>query len=108
MRRARSRILTHYLQYRCDAAGGVGEVLDFFGEERAVEDGAFAVGEPFLEDLVAAELVVPDGGGDVAPVGAVVEVYVEGGVAEDGGGLALGDLFGCGAGRSTVRGPGRA
>ena len=49
--------------------------------EGAVEDFMLAVGEPFLEDLVAAELVVPDGGGDVSPVGAVVEVYVEGGVA---------------------------
>ena len=33
-----------------------------------------SVGEPFLEDLVAAELVAPDGGGDVAPPGATVQV----------------------------------
>ena len=41
----------------------VGEVLDFFGFEGAVEDVAFAVGEPFFEDLVAAQFVGPDGGG---------------------------------------------
>ena len=37
-----------------DPAGGFGEVLDFVGLERPAEDGAFAVGEPLLEDLVAA------------------------------------------------------
>ena len=35
------------------------------------QDGAFSVGEPLLEDLVASELVGPDGGWDVSPVGAV-------------------------------------
>ena len=44
----------------------------------------FAVGEPFLEDLVAAKFVVSDVGGDVLPVGAAVEVDVVGGLAEDG------------------------
>ena len=43
----------------------IGEVLDFFWLEGAVEDVAFAVGEPFLGDLVAAEFVGPDGGGGV-------------------------------------------
>ena len=73
-------------QYSPDTSGGVGEVLHLFGLEGAFEDGVFAVGEPFLEDLVAAELVAPDVGGHVAPVGAVVEVDVEGGIAEDGRG----------------------
>ena len=57
-------------------------MLDFLGVERALEDVSLAVGEPLLEHLVAAQLVAPDGGGDVAPVGAVVEIDVEGGVAE--------------------------
>ena len=61
-------------------------MLHLFGLEGAFEDGVFAVGEPLLEDLVAAEFVAPDVGGDVAPVGAVVEVDVEGGFAEDGRG----------------------
>ena len=52
--------------------------------EGAAKDDAFAVGEPFLEDLVAAELVAPDGGGDVAPEGAGVQVDVERGLAEGG------------------------
>ena len=42
----------------------------------------FPVREPLLEDLVATELVVPDGGGDVTPVSPVVQVHVEGGVAQ--------------------------
>ena len=57
-------------------------MLHLLGVERAGEDVALAVGEPLLEHLVAAELVAPDGGGDVAPVGAVVEVDVERGVAD--------------------------
>ena len=71
-------------QYRPDPPGRIGEVLDFFGLEGAVKDVAFAIGEPFLEHLVAAEFVGPDGGGDVAPEGAVVQVYIEGGFTERG------------------------
>ena len=44
----------------------------------------FAAGEPFLEDLVAAEFVGPDGGGDVAPESAVVQLHVEGGLTKLG------------------------
>ena len=72
--------------------------MDFFGVEGPAQDFVLAVGEPLLEDLVAAELVVPYGGGDVAPVCAVVEAHVEGGVAEGGGGVAQGGLLRCGAG----------
>ena len=49
-----STLIRHQVEYSCDAAGGVGEVLDFLGVEGAVEDFVLAVGEPFLEDLVAA------------------------------------------------------
>ena len=73
-------------------------MLDFCGLEGAVENRLFAVGEPFLEDLVAAEFVAPDVGGDVAPVGAVVEVDVVGGLAEVGDGVAEGFSFGGGVG----------
>ena len=59
-------------------------MLHFLRAERAAQDGALAVGEPFLEDLVAAEAVVPDGGGDVAPEGVGVELDFEGGLAEGG------------------------
>ena len=37
-----------------DPAGCFGEVLDLVGLEGPAEDGALAVGEPLLEDLVAA------------------------------------------------------
>ena len=67
-----------------DSAGGVGEMLDFFGRERALQDRALAIGEPFLEHLVAAKFVGPYSGGDVAPVGAGVEVDVGGCLAERG------------------------
>ena len=46
----------------------MGEVLDFFGLEGAAYDRLFAVGEPLLEELGAAEFVLPDVGGDALPV----------------------------------------
>jgi len=84
---------SYEVQYRPNPPGGVGEMLDFFGFEGAVEDGAFAVGEPFFEDLVAAEFVGPDRGGDIAPEGAVVQVDIEGGFAERGYAIAHRCLF---------------
>ena len=68
-------------------------MLDLLRSERAGEDVALAVGEPFLEDLVAAELVAPDGGRDVAPPGAAVQLDVEGGLAEDGACVVEGGAF---------------
>ena len=68
-------------------------MLDFLRSQLASEDIAFAVGKPFLEDLIAAELVVPDLSGDVAPEGAVVQVDVEGGRAEGRDGGAHGSAF---------------
>ena len=72
-------------QYRCDTPCGVREVLDFFRVQRASEDVLLTVGEPFLEDLVAAELVAPEGAG--------VQVHVERGQAEGGEGVAQGGAF---------------
>ena len=43
--------------------------LDLLQAKRASQNGAFAVGEPLLEYLTAAEPVAPDGGGDIAPEG---------------------------------------
>ena len=54
-----------------DAPNSIGEMLDLFVSERPAEDLSLPVGQP-LEDLVAAKLVVPDRGGNVTPVGAVV------------------------------------
>ena len=51
-------------QYSTCLPSRIGVVLDFLGVKRAAEDVALAVGEPLLEDLAAAELVAPDGGGD--------------------------------------------
>ena len=68
-------------------------MLDFLGSQRAGEEGAFAVGEPLLEHLVAAEFVAPDVGGDVAPEGVGVQVDVEGGVAQGGEGGGEGGAF---------------
>lgn len=50
---------------------------DFPGRQVAAEDRAFAVGQPLLENLGAAEFVAPDRSGDVAPEGGVVQVDVE-------------------------------
>ena len=74
-------------------------MLDFFRLERTAKDIAFPVGEPFLEDLVAAELVAPDGGGYVAPEGVSVEIHVEDGLGSTGKGIAQ---------RGEARSPARA
>ena len=55
-------------------------------------------GNGLLEDLVAAELVASHGGGHVAPVGAVVQVNVEVGVAEYRCRVAQGGPFDRGVG----------
>ena len=59
-----------------EAAGHLGDVADFVGGERAAEQGLFAVGEPFLDDLVAADGELPHGLGNVAPAGGIVQVDV--------------------------------
>jgi len=45
--------------------------------KRTTEQGEFAVAEPFFDDLIAADVVVPDGYGNVSPVGVVIEIDVE-------------------------------
>ena len=90
----------HQEQDRRDPPCGVGEVLDFLREQRPAQDLALPVGEPLLEDLVAAQPVVPHGGGDVAPAGVVVQVDVEGGVAQVVCCVAQCGAFGVGVGTS--------
>ena len=64
-------------QYSTDSSCCIREVLDFFGFKFSLEDIVFSVKQPFLEHLVPAEPVAPDGGGDVTPEGLAVEVDVE-------------------------------
>jgi len=59
-------------------------VADLVAGEAAAEERLFAVGEPFLENLIAAEGVAPDRLGDIAPEGRVVEVDVQRGVPGSG------------------------
>ena len=54
------------------------------GDSARPKNTLFAVGEPLLEDLAAAELVAPEGGGGVAPEGVAVQVDVKRGLAESG------------------------
>ena len=69
---------------RGDASRGVGEVLHLFDFHRASQDFGLPIGEPLFKNLIASEFVVPDGGGNIAPEGVVVQVNVKGGVAENG------------------------
>ena len=55
-----------------DTAGHFLDVTDFVFGERAAEQRLFAVGEPFLDDLVAAEGVLPNPRGNVRPVCPVI------------------------------------
>lgn len=57
-------------------------MLDFFRRQAPAQDLALAVGGPFLEDLVASELVVPDGGDDA-------------GQSRGGGKVLVGDGHSC-------------
>lgn len=65
-----------------EAAGHFGDVLDLFHFHGAAEDLLLAVAEPFFDDLVSADVVVPDVGGDVFPISDVVQVDVAGVAAE--------------------------
>ena len=46
--------------------------------------GELAVAEPFFEDLIAAESVIPDVNGDGGPVGVAIEMDIDAGFAEQG------------------------
>lgn len=83
-----------------DAADVVSELLGFVAGEGTVEEGGLAVAEPFLEDLVADEGVVPHGLGHVFPAGGGVEVDVEVALASGAGG----DLSGAGHGDAALAG----
>lgn len=52
----------------------MGELLGFVARQRATEEGGLAVAEPLLEDLITAELVAPNGLGNILPAGRGVEV----------------------------------
>ena len=60
-----------------EASGHLGDVADFVRREGAAKQRFFAVGEPFFDDLVAADGEVPNGLGNVAPAGGIVQVDVQ-------------------------------
>ena len=70
-------------QYRRNTARCVREVLHLLRSQRPSQNVTLPVREPLFEYLVSTQLVAQDGGRDVAPIGAVVEIHVESGVAED-------------------------
>lgn len=86
-------------------------MLNLFGVRRTPQDVAFRVGEPFLEHLVAAEAVGPDGRRYVAAEDFAVEPDVDGRLAErrqrvaHGGTFVVGEgtLAGSAAGRPDPR-----
>ena len=57
---------------------------------------------------VAAPTVIPDGSGDVAPVGAGIQVDIEGRLAENGIPIAQGGAFGACVGKFDYSSPGQA
>ena len=82
-----------YPRYCCDPPCGIGEVLHFLQSQRTPKYTTLAVREPFLDDLVAAELVAPHGFGDVAPVGVGVEVDIEGRLSQRRQSIPQGGAF---------------
>src|SRR6185436_17954661 len=67
---------------RGDAPGHVAHFVDFGGREVAAEHSALAVAEPLLDYLIAAYVVAPHARGDVAPVADLIQIHVEGLLAE--------------------------
>ena len=67
-----------------DAAGHFLDVADFVFSERTAEKKLLTIGKPLLDDLVAADGVLPNAGWDVGPIGGVVEIDVAGFVAKMG------------------------
>ena len=59
-------------------------MLDFFRLVQTAEDAALTVREPFLQNLITAELIAPDAGRDIELEGVSVEIHVECGLAECG------------------------
>ena len=51
-----------------DAAHDVSDFTRFFDSESASQEFAFTVAEPFFDDLIAADGVIPDARGDILPV----------------------------------------
>ena len=58
------------------------EPLHFFHRKRAAQDTLHSVGRPLSEDLVAGQSVVPGDGGDVRPVGSVVDESIKNSAAQ--------------------------
>lgn len=65
-----------------DATGGVGDLAGFVFAQGAAQQIGLAVAEPFLDNLVAADGVFPEVGGNVGPEDDVVQIDVVGVVAE--------------------------
>ena len=78
-----------------DAAGHLLHPADLIFGQRAAQQLFLAVGEPFLDDLVAADGVFPNPQRDVLPVGHVVQVDIAGAVAQQ---CSAGVLARCGMG----------
>ena len=65
-----------------NAAGGVHDFAGLVGVQGPAEDVVLAVAEPLLDDLIAADGVLPDVERQVAPVGGAIEVDVAGLLAQ--------------------------
>jgi hypothetical protein len=104
---------------RRDAADDLGKVCRLFGPESTVEEGRrgfrgeLAVAEPLLEDLVAAQGVIPNVHGDCGPPSIAIEINVDASFTEEGervvhgeglGGGESGELFALGLSPGTFGG----
>ncbi len=51
--------------------------------QRALQDFLFTIAKPLLHDLVSADRVFPDFKWNILPVGGIVEIDIEGAIAEE-------------------------
>ena len=63
---------------RSDATRHVGYLACLAGGQSPTQQRVLAIAEPFLDDLIATDSILPDAGLDIAPVGGIVQINIAG------------------------------
>src|SRR5262249_55391735 len=70
-----------------DATRHMGHLACLVSSERPAQQRVLAIAEPLLDDLIAANSILPDAGRYIAPVGCVVQVNIAGRCTQTDAGL---------------------
>ena len=72
-----------------DATCHVGHLACLIGGDCSTQQPVLAIAKPLLDDLIAADSILPDASRDIAPVGSVVQVDIAGCCTQAGDSLLL-------------------